>query len=147
MRLLIVLLVLICFTAIVSCQPKRVSVPTTVVQTAQEAEDLARAGAMVYGGWASIIAPSGSMEPTLSGGDWIVVKPTTFNEVKKGWMAVYQARWLPPTANLVCHWVADKSGDEFIMDGEANKHYEKGSQKMGVAEYRGRVVAIYKVQK
>jgi hypothetical protein len=43
---------------------------------------------------------------------------------------------------------AAKSGDEWIMDGIANRVYERGeSMRMGKAEYRGRVIQVYTKRK
>jgi hypothetical protein len=95
------------------------------------------------------VLPTGSMEPFLTGGDWIVVDfGADYAGLKAADLVLYQARWLPPGSTLVVHMAAAKSGDEWIMDGIANKVYERGeSMRMGRAEYRGKVIQVYTKRK
>lgn len=90
------------------------------------------------------VMPTGSMEPFLTGGDWVVADwEATYETIKASDLVLYQANWLPPTSLLVVHMAAAQSGDEWIMDGIANAHYERGSYRMGRAEYRAKVIQIY----
>ena len=101
------------------------------------------------GGLVLQIAPTGSMEPFLTGGDYVVADVKfPFDRIKEGDVLIYKARWRPADANVVCHRAAAKSGDEWIMDGIANAHYETGSDgRMGPAEFRGKVVQVYTKRK
>lgn len=86
-----------------------------------------------------------SMEPVIFTGDFVVVDTSVkYSSLSQGLMAVYQARWLPPESPPVTHWISSKQGDEWIMDGGNNAHYESdASQRMGAAEYRGIVTEIF----
>jgi len=132
------------FLALVGCTPKRGDVPTYWGNTPQQALEASKLHARDIGGAYSIILPTGSMEPKITGGDYIVYVNRPYSSVKVGMLAIYKARWLPPKSSQVCHWVSAKQGDEWIMDGEANRAYEnKRDQLMGEKEFIGEVVAIY----
>jgi len=104
----------------------------------------AKAHAKEISGIARPVSPTGSMEPHLFGGDWIVINPAwPWAMLKPRDLANYQASWLPPDVDTVTHMCAAKSGDEWIMDGIANAHYEKGTLRMVRADYRGKVVQVY----
>ena len=135
------------FLALVGCTPKRGDIPTYWGNTPAQAQEAARLHARDVGGQYSLILPTGSMEPKLSGGDWIVWVARPYSSVRVGLLAIYKARWLPKEHPQVCHWVSAKHGDEWIMDGEANREYEKDkTQLMGQKEFKGEVVAIYKIK-
>lgn len=94
------------------------------------------------------VLPTGSMEPYLTGGDWIVVDfGVPFSAIKAGDLLVYQANWLPADSPPVTHMAATKHGDGWIMDGIANKHYERGRMTMMPGDYRGRVIQVYTKRK
>ena len=88
---------------------------------------------------------SGSMEPFMSVGDWVVADLSfPYEKLQAGDVAVQQARWLPAESPLLAHYCADKLGDEWIMKGLANQAYERDiAQRMGPAEYRGKIVQVY----
>lgn len=127
------------------CTPKRVS-PTVHwnESPAQIAQDAAVQAAGI-GGVVYLVAPTGSMEPALMGGDYVVVDPKfPYNQLSVGRMTNYQARWLPPEDPTVTHWASAKQGNEWIMDGEHNAHYENTqSYLMGPIEFKGVVTDIY----
>jgi hypothetical protein len=129
--------------ALVGCQPKP---DKAIVLWEQPAPAIAAlAHAREIGGIAFVVAPTGSMEPLITGGDWVVADSRIpYEKLKVGDIVIYQARWLPPMSQLVMHMAAAKLGDEWIMDGIANSHYEREkSERMGRAEYRGKVVQVY----
>lgn len=142
-----VALVLLAFISVVllftSCTPKRQEVPVYWGNTPRQAVVAAGLHAKDVGGVIYQVAPTGSMRPFLEAGDIIVVKPIPYENVEVGMMANYQASWLPADSPTATHWVADKLGDEYIMDGQANKHYEGRGQLMGKKEFRGIVVGVY----
>jgi hypothetical protein len=142
-----VILVVMALTSIVllmtSCTPKRQDVPVFWGNTPRQAIIAADLHARDVVGKVYQAAPTGSMEPKITGGDYIVVVPIPYKNVAAGMMANYQAAWRPADAPTVTHWVADKQGDKYIMDGQANKHYEGSGQLMGEKEFRGIVVGIY----
>jgi len=141
-------LLIVTFLFLTACTPKRLDVPIFWDQTPGQQVIAAVLHARDIGGLFSPVAYTGSMEPFLTGGDYIVFKKIPYSEVKVGMMVLYQARWRPEPLSMVCHWVAAKSGDEFIMDGQANAHYEKGDDmRVGEKEFRYQVVAIYTQRK
>lgn len=97
------------------------------------------------------VLPTGSMEPFLTGGDYIVVDfSVPYDSIKKGDLLIYKARWLPQTDEqpVVCHMAASKQGDEWIMDGIHNEHYESSKEfRMGRKEYRAKVIQVYTKRK
>lgn len=94
---------------------------------------------------ASNILPTGSMEPYLTGGDWIVIDLNfSYDSLKVADLVSYQARWTPKGSPPTAHMAAAKLGDEWIMLGINNPVYERDSNmRMGRAEYRGKVVQVY----
>lgn len=94
------------------------------------------------------VLPTGSMEPFLTGGDWIVVDSNVpFASIKAGDLLLYQANWLPADSPPVTHMAAARSGPGWAMDGIANRHYENGAQTMMPADYRGKVIQVYTKRK
>lgn len=93
------------------------------------------------------VAPTGSMEPFATGGDWIVADfKFPYDGLKAADPVLYQAQWLPATSPLVFHMAAAKSGDYWIMDGIANKNYESGVNGIGhmrPQDYRAKVIQVY----
>lgn len=133
---------------IVRLQPKRDSIPTTWGMTDRDASAMARSIAAKLNGVSFRIAPTGSMEPFITGGDYVVMVKVPYSSVHVGMLAIYQARWRPADAPMVMHWVAAKSWDQWIMDGQHNKTYENtADQLMGEKEFRGSVVAIFTQRK
>lgn len=104
----------------------------------------------INGSWYSV-APTGSMEPLITGGDAITVDLRfPWASIKPGMVLVYQASWQPPTAPPVVHMAAAWSGDALIMSGIANAHYENsvnGGLHLTQPNYLGRVVQIYTKRK
>lgn len=126
-----------------SCTPKRQDVPVFWGNTPIQSFLAADLHAKDVIGKVYQAASTGSMEPKIAGGDYIVVVPIPYKNVSVGMMAMYQAVWLAADAPPVVHWVAAKQGDSWIMDGQANRHYEGNGQLMGEREFRGIVVGIY----
>ncbi len=148
-RLIVVVLVMAGFLSAPSCTPIRQPVPFYGGLTNQVAVMSAEVLAKIIGGKSYGVLDTKSMEPTLAIGDYVVVfTDAKYEEIEVGWMVVYQARWLENDHPLVSHWVAAKLGNEFIMDGQNNPSYESSAEfRMGKAEFRGRIVAIYSTRK
>lgn len=88
---------------------------------------------------------SGSMFPLMAVGDWVVADTSfPYEKLKAGDITVQQARFRPADAPWVAHYCADRLGDEWIMKGLANVEYERDVfNRMGRAEYRGKIVQVY----
>ena len=126
------------------CAPKRQPVPTFWGNTPAQAKLAAGLHALEVNGVFYVVAPTGSMRPTLEAGDYVVVKSIKYEELIPGMMVNYQARWLRPDRPTVVHWNVRKFGDDWVMDGENNRDYEnKKENMMGRKEFRGIVVGIY----
>jgi signal peptidase I len=112
-------------------------------QLAAQAHARERAGLIAF-----VVLPTGSMEPFITGGDYVVVDMNaSFASIQAGEVLIYQANWLPKSSPPACHMAAAKHGDGWIMDGIANRHYENGKMTMMPEDYRGKVIAIYTTRK
>lgn len=97
-------------------------------------------------GMALQVLPTGSMEPFLTAGDWLVAdRRAKFSELKEGDLVIYRANWLPASSPLVCHMLAAWNYDRksAVMSGIANKSFENGRLSMAESNYVGKVVAVY----
>lgn len=95
-------------------------------------------------GGAFEIADTGSMEPFLVGGDFVVGDfAAKWEGIKPGDLLVYDPNWADASVPLVCHLAVERSGDGWVMTGIANQYSESGSRSLMLADYRARVVAVY----
>ncbi len=92
------------------------------------------------------LAPTGSMEPFLTGGDWLVVERVPFAELKDGEIIVYRAQWAEKGAPPVCHRIAGRDKYGLIMSGDANRHSE-ARWRVTDADYAGKLIAVYRTNK
>lgn len=84
----------------------------------------------------------GSMQPLIFKGDYIVVEPSPYNDDLLGQAVVYLPQW--NAGNLVLHrLVSGNAADGFIASGDNNPHSE-AFERVTAANYRARVVAIYR---
>lgn len=98
-----------------------------------------------------LVLPTGSMEPFLTGGDAVVIDTfLPFRSARPGAVLLYvpskeKLQYYPgiPEGMPVLHMLAAWVGDEAIMDGIANKHYEGGKLRITEKEYVGTMVAGY----
>lgn len=99
------------------------------------------------------VLPTGSMEPFMTGGDYVVVDTTVpFDKahVPVGSLVNYlpspdKLRYYPGLAPgvTVTHMLAAWSDDSAVMDGLHNAHYEGGVLSITKANYVGKVIQIY----
>lgn len=138
------LLALICLVLLAGCSVKQDTPATFWNQLPEQARIAATLQAQEIGGICYKVAPTGSMEPMLTGGDYIVVDTGfPFEQLKKGQPITYYASWLPEGAWPVTHSTSAKHGDGWIVDGIANREYEKGNWTVTKKNYIGKVIAIY----
>lgn len=78
---------------------------------------------MTAGAEVSTIAFTGSMLPTLQGGDCVGLVPTPFNQLKVGDIVTYKAEWFAGVG-LVIHRLVAKDSGGFIASGDNNAHSE-----------------------
>ena len=106
----------------------------------------AEAHARDINGRAFLTMPTGSMEPTLTGGDWLVVAWVPFNELRNGEIIVYRAKWVPEGGLPVCHRIVGRDKYGLIMSGDANKQSE-AQWRVTEADYVGKLIAVYRTNK
>lgn len=92
------------------------------------------------------LAPTGSMEPFLTGGDWLVVARVPFTELRDGEIILYRAQWAEKGSPPVCHRIAGRDKYGLIMSGDANRHSE-ASWRVNDADYAGKLIAVYRTNK
>jgi len=138
---------IICALALTACGPR--TPDKSLILWEQPSPELASyLHASEIQGRAFVVMPTGSMEPFLTAGDHIVADMRArYDAIKAGDLVVYQANWLPADSPIVAHMAASKVGDEWIMDGIANRHYERGTLRMTRADFRGKVVQVYTKRK
>ncbi len=146
---------LLCLMAFSSCTPNRNPPVIHYGLTAGEVAIQSAIEASAIHGVAYLVAPTGSMEPFISGGDIVVVdNKFPFSAIEVGYMLTYQAQWLPRSNPPVIHWAAQKQGNSWIMDGQNNSHYEnEPNQLMRQEDFEfkdkngirvgGKVVSVY----
>lgn len=95
------------------------------------------------------ILPTGSMEPTIKGGDIIVVAGKgnrPYASLKAGEIIVYYASWMARDQPPVAHRLITKDRYGWILSGDANPTSES-SWRVTEENYVGVVVARYRVKK
>ena len=131
--------------ALAGCGPRRIDPPTLRYDSVLLAGLSAVAHARDVGGVTYQVADTHSMEPTLWGGDVIVVAPTPFAELRAGQIITYRATWLPANSPPVTHRLAQRDGLGWILSGDNNAHYESFAR-VTADNYLGLVVGIYRAK-
>lgn len=118
------LLAVVLLFALLACAPKQPD-SSLVLWEQPSPEIAAKAHAREKGLVALRVADTGSMEPMLSGGDWVVLDAGfPFAKLREGDVILYTPDWAPD--KWVLHACAAKSGEAWIVHGLANAHYENG---------------------
>jgi hypothetical protein len=148
-RAFVALLATACLAAFSGCgYPAPIDPPVyrrpTVAQTSEEARlharDLPGGGGVRY-----LVMPTGSMEPTITGGDYIVVSTKApYEDLQPGEIITYRADWTRPDSPPVTHRLVQKDSHGWILSGDANSRSE-ASWRVTKETYIGKVVAIYRV--
>lgn len=128
---------------LVGCRPERHDPPLFLCALPANA---ASAHAARIDGTAYYVAPTGSMEPLLTGGDYVVVDgriPLTRDLL--GHVITYHAAWQPDGLLRVTHRMTDWDQYGGICEGDANRHSES-RWRVTAANYIGAVVAIYRLK-
>jgi signal peptidase I len=90
----------------------------------------------------SLVGPTGSMIPTLLGGDYVVLAPVPFSDLVLGDIVTYKAAWFTGQGTVIHRLVAkDKAG--FIASGDANKRSEP-EWRITPASYHAKCVAVFR---
>lgn len=135
--------------ALAACFPKHVDPTLYIYDTEREASESARLQALDIHGRVFHVEPTGSMEPLLHGGDYIVVKLGWPADPKTlvGHVLTYQAQWLPPTSLPVTHRATDCDQWGLLCEGDAvDANHPENKYRVAQSNYIGEVVAIYRVK-
>ncbi len=116
------------------------------IASTQTAEEEAKQLAEQAGGKVVRVATTGSMAPTITGGDLVVYRPAQYSEVRKGDIIMFTAqiegaeRW---QTSLFCHRVASIDRIHRIWTkGDAYKDLDHGP--VDESEFKGIVAYIVK---
>jgi signal peptidase I len=110
-------------------------------QTPVQATLAAELQAGEISGKAMRVLPTGSMRPFIDDNDYIVVDTHfDWNKLQPGQPIVYNATW---SAVPIAHRTAAKSGDNWIVSGDANRNYERGDLSISSTQFIGKIVAVY----
>lgn len=140
-----VLLIALCLL-LAGCAPKRLDPPTLTYDTPILTELSAKAHAATVSGRVYYVMDTHSMEPTLWGGDYIVVSAAPYDELRLGQIITYQADWAPVGAPPVTHRLVKQDGFGWVLSGDNNARSEP-QWRVTSKNYIGLVVGIYRVKK
>lgn len=95
------------------------------------------------GGRSYIVAPTGSMVPTLQGGDYVVGVKTPFEELQVGEIVNYFPEWNPNL--LVIHRLVGKWPDGgFIAEGDSTLNRAETKSRVTAQNYVNKIISIYR---
>lgn len=96
----------------------------------------------IPGATLALVGPTGSMIPTLLGGDYVVLEPVPFESLKLGDIVTYKAGWNMALDSVIHRLVAkDKSG--FIASGDNNPRSEP-EWRITPDSYKAKCVAVFR---
>jgi hypothetical protein len=139
------------FLFVSGCAPKQPEIATYVYDSPTVTALSAAAHAKDVGGYVTNILPTGSMEPTLKGGDMVVVSSPAldpFENIKKGDAVRYAAPGSPHFAadvGAIMHRAVLRDSLGWVMSGDHNAHSES-KWRLTRENYLGRAVAVYRTR-
>ena len=117
------------------------SPPVTPCDSEDDAQ--AQAFAAVTGNqFVNKVAFTGSMLPTLQGGDMVLLDPVDFATLQAGDIITYKAEWNPTFSN-VCHRILLKDDAGWVASGDNNPHSE-ASWRVTPDNYHAKCVAVFR---
>ncbi len=96
------------------------------------------------GGEVYEIEDTGSMEPTLIGGDIVVVAPKPWAEYVPFKNALYDPEWLPISSPPALHRIVGRDARGLIMQGDASP-FPESEYRVTEAKAHGILVGIWRV--
>lgn len=147
----------IALTMIVSvagCWQDHIDPPVVICKSVEEASNLSQSLATKLNGKHSNGIPkgwyqtgfSGSMEPTIHGGDIIVVdKAIILSQNQVGHILTYFPEWKPIRENT-CHRMVGWDKEGAIMEGDAEIATTENKNRVNKANYDGEVIKIFRVK-
>lgn len=140
--LLLALVVLVALSS-AGCSPKREEIPVYHESSAVAAAISANLEARDKGGVTHLVLPTGSMEPTLHGGDIVVGVPTRFADLQVGMIVDYRPAW--NAGKLTCHRLVARWPDGgFIAEGDGPKNTAETQSRVDASTYVDHVIAVHR---
>jgi signal peptidase I len=90
------------------------------------------------------VAPTGSMQPTMDGGDYVIAVKMPYEDLKEGDIINYTPKW--NNGGLVVHRLVQKDKGGWIASGDANKRSESW-ERVTPETYRDKAVKIVRKPK
>ena len=136
-------LALACLILCAACQPKREDLAVYHESSPLAASIAARLEAQDKAGTFYLVANTGSMEPTLHGGDYVVAVPTPYADLAVGMICNYKADW--NTNPLTCHRiVATWPTGGFVMEGDSQHNTAETKWVMDQHNYHDHVISAHR---
>jgi signal peptidase I len=123
---------------------KRIDPPLYFESSLPAARLAAHLHAQDAGGVIFQLLPTGSMEPLMKGGDFIVVRGGGFDALQEGQVIAYRAAWIPGDGLPVAHRLVGRDSHGWILSGDNNPRSEP-QWRVTERNYIGLVIAIYRV--
>lgn len=128
---------------VTGCARKRETLSVYHESSRVAARIAAELEAKANGGRVYEIAPTGSMEPTLHGGDYATAVPTRFENLAVGMIVNYRPDW--NEKRLTCHRLAATwPNGMFVAEGDGPKNGAETSSQVDAANYVDHVVSVYR---
>lgn len=125
------------------CQPKKEEIAVYHNTSDKAASIAADLEARDKGGRSYIVAPTGSMEPTLKGGDYVVGVKTPFEELQVGEIVNYFPEWNPNL--LVIHRLVGKWPDGgWIAEGDSPNNTAETKSRVTAQNYVNKIISVYR---
>lgn len=135
------IIVAICMSC--GCQPTREEIAVHHESSALAVGIAAALEAKDRDGKVYIVAPTGSMRPTLLDGDYIVALKTPYADLKVGMVVNYFATW--NAGKLTCHRIAGSwPTGGFLLEGDGEQNRAETKSKMDATNYVDRIVSAYR---
>lgn len=146
MRLAVIVALVACLTGCASVAPvQHINPPVTLVTSPFEAWGQASDAAVIEDGEVYMMLPTGSMEPFLTAGDYMVIVPAVFASYRDGEIMLYDAEWVPPGEPDVIHRIVGRDRFGLIMQGDANPPRSEERYRVTDETDKGRLIGVWRV--
>ena len=95
-----------------------------------------------------VVSDTGSMEPHLTAGDYLVADFSfEYDDLKPYDVVLYDPVWNTNNSRLVCHFTYERRGTSWVMLSTGPRfNFETGSIMLSLEHYRAKVIAVYRLQ-
>lgn len=141
--LFVVVVGLVALTTLPGCTVKHEDIAVYHESSPAAAEAAATLEAKDKGGAVHLVAATGSMEPTLHGGDYVVGLPTAFADLRVGMIVDYTPDW--NERRLTVHrLVATWPDGGFLAEGDGPKNAAETQSRVSTVNYVDHVTSVYR---